>query len=138
MPTLDIHPTGGGRQEPEFSEKDLWKVREPESEIEILKITVIYERAFMQFGLLPLLMLLDEYEELERYNECFCIKQAIENVNYRHKFDNPTKYGNEAINQIKAWHIENKKDFSAYLRRVPYYTLGLFNYVNQKRNGKLQ
>ena len=74
-----------GNWENDFSEQNLIGVKEPNTERDILAKTKAYEYAFYSYGLLPLLLLLDEYIELERYYECYCIKTAIDNINFKYK-----------------------------------------------------
>ena len=39
-----------------------------------------YEKGFVSYGLLPTLLLLEQYEAEENYLECFYIKTAIDNL----------------------------------------------------------
>ena len=43
-----------------------------------------YEKGFVSYGLLPTLLLLEQYEAEENYLECFYIKTAIDNLSKRH------------------------------------------------------
>lgn len=65
-----------------------------------------YEKGFISYGLLPTLLLLEQYEAEENYLECFYIKTAIDNLNKRHDQDFPTRYGKNALKCVKAVYDE--------------------------------
>lgn len=117
-----------------FSGQNLIGVKEPNTESDILAKTKAYEYAFYSYGLLPLLLLLDEYIELERYYECYCIKTAIDNINFKYKQNLETVYGKKAVDSVKEYYDRQKKDFSEYLQRVPFYVREVFQFVNKKIN----
>ena len=81
-----------------------------------------------------MLLLLDEYIELERYYECYCIKTAIDNINFKYKQNLETVYGKKAVDSVKEYYDRQKKDFSEYLQRVPFYVREVFQFVNKKIN----
>ena len=123
-----------GNWENDFSEQSLIGIKEPDTECEILAKISAYEYAFYSYGLLPLLLLLDEYIELERYCECYCIKTAIDNINFKYKQNLETVYGKKAVDSVKEYYDRQKKDFSEYLQRVPFYVREVFQFVNKKIN----
>ena len=123
-----------GNWENDFSEQNLIGIKEPDTECEILEKISAYEYAFYTYGLLPLLLLLDEYIELERYCECYCIKTAIDNINFKYKQNLETVYGKKAVDSVKEYYDRQKKDFSEYLQRVPFYVREVFQFVNKKIN----
>ena len=120
--------------ENDFSEQNLIGIKEPDTECEILAKISAYEYAFYSYGLLPLLLLLDEYIELEHYYECYCIKTAIDNINFKYKQNLETVYGKKAVDSVKEYYDRQKKDFSEYLQRVPFYVKDVFQFVNKKIN----
>ena len=123
-----------GNWENDFSEQSLIGIKEPDTECEILAKISAYEYAFYSYGLLPLLLLLDEYIELERYYECYCIKTAIDNINFKYKQNLETVYGKKAVDSVKEYYDRQKKDFSEYLQLVPFYVREVFQFVNKKIN----
>lgn len=82
--------------------------------IPLLATKTIYHQAFFTFGLLPLLMLLDEYEGKEYYNECYCIKATIDDINKAYNESLETRWGIDAINQIKHHQTVNGDDWANY------------------------
>ena len=135
MNEIIIDSNGGdGNWENDFSEQSLIGIKEPNTECEILAKISAYEYAFYSYGLLPLILLLDEYIELERYCECYCIKTAIDNINFKYKQNLETVYGKKAVDSVKEYYDRQKKDFSEYLQRVPFYVREVFQFVNKKIN----
>jgi len=70
-----------------------------------------YTRALFQYGVVPLTLLLEEYEKDNNFEECQIIYEVILNVN-KHFFQEteevlPTKYSKAAV---KNW----KKEFNKY------------------------
>lgn len=62
-----------------------------------------YVEALFRYGVVSLLLLLDEYEEEEDYQECEIIKKAIEyvNDNMENQEKLPTIYDSKALSQLK-------------------------------------
>lgn len=83
-------------------------------------IIAIYNSAFFNFGLLPTLLLLDEYEKDENYLQCYYIKSAIDRINLNHAISLETRWGTDAIKQISDnWNEkENHMSFDDYFPNV--------------------
>lgn len=96
-----------------------------------------YEKGFVSYGLLPTLLLLEQYEAEENYLECFYIKTAIDNLNKRYDQDFPTRYGKNALKYVKAVYDEKKLDYDQYLLRVPTQVGELYNQIKDYRNKHL-
>lgn len=96
-----------------------------------------YEKGFVSYGLLPTLLLLEQYEAEENYLECFYIKTAIDNLKKRHDQDFPTRYVKNALKCVKAVYDEKNLDYDQYLLRVPTYVGELYNQIKDYRNKHL-
>ena len=96
-----------------------------------------YEKGFVSYGLLPTLLLLEQYEAEENYLECFYIKTAIDNLSKRHDQDFPTRYGKNALKCVKAVYDVKNLDYDQYLLRVPTYVGELYNKIKDFRNKHL-
>ena len=96
-----------------------------------------YEKGFVSYGLLPTLLLLEQYEAEENYLECFYIKTAIDNLSKRHDQDFPTRYGKNALKCVKAVYDVKNLDYDQYLLRVPTYVGELYNQIKDYRNKHL-
>ena len=96
-----------------------------------------YEKGFVSYGLLPTLLLLEQYEAEENYLECFYIKTAIDNLNSRSGNNFPTRYGKNALKCVKEVYDEKKLDYDQYLLRVPTYVGELYNQIKNFRNKHL-
>ena len=96
-----------------------------------------YEKGFISYGLLPTLLLLEQYEAEENYLECFYIKTAIDNLNSRSGNNFPTRYGKNALKCVKEVYDEKNLDYDQYLLRVPTYVGELYNKIKDFRNKHL-
>ena len=96
-----------------------------------------YEKGFVSYGLLPTLLLLEQYEAEENYLECFYNKTAIDNLSKRHDQDFPTRYGKNALKCVKAVYDVKNLDYDQYLLRVPTYVGELYNQIKDYRNKHL-
>ena len=96
-----------------------------------------YEKGFVSYGLLPTLLLLEQYEAEENYLECFYIKTAIDNLSKRHDQDFPTRYGKNALKCVKAVYDVKNLDYDQYLLRVSTYVGELYNQIKDYRNKHL-
>lgn len=97
-----------------------------------------YEKGFVSYGLLPTLLLLEQYEAEENYLECFYIKTAIDNLNKRYDQDFPTRYGKNALKYVKAVYDEKNMDYDQYLLKVPTYLVELYNQIKDFRNKHIE
>lgn len=90
----------------------------------------IYIQCFYGYGLLPMLYLLNEYEEQENYNECFFLKAAIDEINRQYERDFPTRYCKTA--ELISMQTVQKQglDFSEFLKRLPTISFECMNYAN--------
>ena len=79
----------------------------------------IYYKAFFAFGLLPLLLILQTYEDDENFTECLAIKLAIDEVNATYNESFHTRFGSDAINQIRVVWEKDGRDFTAYYNLLP-------------------
>lgn len=93
----------------------------------------IYYKAFFAFGLLPMLLLLEEFEQVENYSECALIKAAIDEVNATYQENLCTHICKEAYLSIELIHKEKNSDFNSYKKRLPMYLDELKRYVRQRR-----
>ena len=83
----------------------------------------LFGRAYYNFGYLPLLLVLEEYEELEYFDTCLKIKNTLEQVTGDENL--PLKFGGAAVSAAKA---DFKKRgwgdrLNDYFNRVPFYAL---------------
>ena len=84
-----------------------------------------YVGALFRYGVVPLTLLLDEYEQEGNYEECSIIFKAISFVN-KHTFAEedellPTKYDSESLAKLKSqFNLFGFKGDSA-IANMPYY-----------------
>lgn len=93
----------------------------------------IYYKAFFAFGLLPILLLLATYEEDENFTECLAIKLAVDEVNATYNENLATRFGDEAIEQIKSFWEKDGRDFNAYYQNLPNYVDEVLRFVKARR-----
>lgn len=93
----------------------------------------IYYKAFFAFGLLPILLLLATYEEDENFTECLAIKLAVDEVNAIYNENLATRFGDEAIEQIKSFWEKDGRDFNAYYQNLPNYVDEVLRFVEARR-----
>lgn len=74
----------------------------------------IYYKAFFAFGLLPLLLLIDRYEDEQKFDECLFIKMAIDEVNKAYNENLETRWSDAAVARIKKVHDKEGRDFVFY------------------------
>jgi hypothetical protein len=63
----------------------------------------IIEKSIFVYGFLPLLTVLEIYEEEEEYERCAVILDVIREHSKKFNIDIPTKYGKEAIDKLKEY-----------------------------------
>lgn len=96
-----------------------------------------YVQALFAYGIIPLTLLLEEYEQQENYDECKIIKRAIEFVNKyiedEDKEDLPTRYSPEIEKIVK--NNFNKYGFKGdiALSNTPYYIGEIKRMVNDTK-----
>lgn len=84
-----------------------------------------YIRALFSYGIVPLTLLLDEYEQDGNYEECEIIYNAISFVN-EHTFGEegeklPTKYDSESLSKLRGnFNLYGFKGDIA-IANIPYY-----------------
>lgn len=93
----------------------------------------IYYKAFFAYGLLPLLLLLDDYEEEARFDECMFIKLAIDDVNKAYNSDLPTRWCKDAVEYIKGVYEDKNLDFEAFFKDLPNVMQEVEDFVANRR-----
>lgn len=93
----------------------------------------IYYKAFFAYGLLPILLLLQTYEDDENFTECVGIKLALDEVNDTYKEGLKTRWGDDAIIQIKEFWEKDGRDFAAYYNLLPNYVDEVLHFVKARR-----
>lgn len=88
-------------------------------------IISIYKNAFFNFGQLPLLLLLSDYEYEENYLQCYFLKEAIDRISAQYQVNLHTTWGKIAIEQIRDnWDEEkNAMTFEDYFQNYMYRSL---------------
>lgn len=102
-----------------------------EEQREIMAVKV-YESAFIYFGLLPTLLLLDECEENENYFECYCLKKAMDNVNKNHGTNYATRLSLTAYQQTKDC-FATEELFKDHIKKLPKTFIQICKYVDERR-----
>lgn len=59
-----------------------------------------YKKFIIHFGIIPTLILMDKFENLEMYEECGKILKAINSINKKAKIYKDTKLNDEIINDV--------------------------------------
>ena len=62
---------------------------------------IIYRKAIIKYGYIPLLLLLDNYEHLEDFEECQLIKESIDEYCKEYGIRLSTKYSKESLEEFK-------------------------------------
>lgn len=82
-----------------------------------------FRRAYYSYGYLPLLLVLDQYENAEYYMTCHLIKVMLDKETVGENL--PTRYGAEALEATKKDFEQRgwKDQFENYLQNVPNYAV---------------
>lgn len=92
-----------------------------------------YTRAVYQFGIIPVLVALANYEVWEDFEECELIKNAIKKINAEVGEELPTQYNNAAFDYIRALYEREKWDLKRYRKNLPEYCVECFNFCLKGR-----
>lgn len=82
-----------------------------------------FRRAYLTFGYLPLLLVLDQFEQAEYYLTCHLIKTALLEALEGEKI--PTRYGTDAFNAtVEDFNKRGWGDqLQSYMKNVPNYAV---------------
>ena len=81
-----------------------------------------YVQAIFRFGIVPLTLLLDEYEQESNFEECQIILNAINFVNqYTDGEKLPTKYDSKALSKLKEQFSLFGFKGNTAIKNIPYY-----------------
>lgn len=102
-----------------------------------LVFNTVFKKAYLNYGYLPMLLVMDEYEQKEYYNTCYLMLEVIKHVDSEvsrelsHKLI--TKFGSDAINLAhedfnnRGWNDR----WESYLNEVPNYAIELKKFIEK-------
>src|SRR5690242_12022525 len=98
----------------------------------------VFRQAYLNYGYLPMLLVMDEYEQKEYYNTCYLmlevIKQVDSEVSRGLSHGLVTRFGSEAINLAQE-DFNNRgwaDRWENYLNEVPNYAIELKKFIEER------
>lgn len=77
----------------------------------------IYRKALFRYGIIPITLILQEYEEKEDFEECKMILDVINETN----LGLPTKYNEETLMEVKKEFQKFGLKGDIFIHNVPFY-----------------